>query len=415
MFMVQKDGSFTMNFKNQGRVRPRGEICMYTPTTTGGHALYAADLLSALVNANPCQTLEPSLFTCSDLSQRYRTGSYIIHDLLPPMRPVSDFKNPTLWSLYRQWYYFLRDRNFIEWITTSPQCCAVHFQEYTPWLAPAHFRRLKHAGLRLFYTVHGVYPNRYITGVPKAVFHKWCRDGWKQCDALFVHTEGLKSSLSQFMGGHHPPIFVTPPGISGNLAGRSGSTAYSPTDDPHRLLFFGVIRPTKGLHVLLEAMRELPECRLTIAGDFKEASYKKKILDQIAQLPKEQIHLIDRFVDDDEIPGIFALSGMLVMPYTFFYAQSGVLRLAMKFGLPVVASDIGGPGESIPEWGVGKCVIPDDPKSLAEGIREMMEYQRYQNAKSNIIRVRKKLIWENTARLTWQGYLSVLAPDFPEV
>jgi len=162
-------------------------------------------------------------------------------------------------------------------------------------------------------------------------------------------------------------------------------------------------------------MHELPECRLTIAGDFKEASYKKRILDQIAQLPKEQIHLIDRFVDDDEISGIFARSGMLVMPYTFFFAQSGVLLLAMKFGLPVVASDIGGPGESIPEWGVGKCVIPNDPKALAEGIRKMMEFQRYQNSKSNIKRAREKLIWDHTAELTWQVYLSVLTPIFHKV
>ena len=385
------------------------EICMVTPTTTGGHAIYTRDLLSALAVANPSRDLDVSLFTCSDLPARYRTGSYAIHDQLPPMRPVSDFRSATLWSLYRQWYLYLRERLFVRlMITASPHCRAVHFQEYTPWLMRTHFDRLKRAGFHIFYTVHGVYPNRYMDGVPKALFHKWCRDGWKQCDALFVHTEGLGRSLHSFLGEDHPPIFVTPHGASDSLACHERSAARILKSDPRRLLFFGVIRPTKGLHVLLQAMHELPECRLTIAGDFKEASYKIRILAEIARLPRGQVTLIDRFVDDDEIAGIFAPAGMLVLPYTFFFAQSGVLHLAINFGLPVVASDVGGPGESIRAWGAGTCVAPNDPKALAEGIRQMMEPKRYESAKAAAEIVRDTLKWEHTAQLTWQAYLSIL-------
>jgi glycosyltransferase involved in cell wall biosynthesis len=393
------------NYKYQSMKR---EICMVTPTTTGGHAIYTLDLLSALAAAHPCRELEVSLFTCSDLPARYRTGSYIIHDRLPPMRPVSDFRIPTLWSFYRQWYLYMRERLFVRLITASPHCRAIHFQEYTPWLMRTHFSRLKRAGFRLFYTVHGVYPNRYMDGVPKAVFHKWCRDGWKQCDALFVHTEGLGQSLRHFLGEDHPPVFITPPGVSDSLECREQSAMPVLKHDPRQLLFFGVIRPTKGLHVLLQAMHELPECHLTIAGDFKEASYKKKMLAEIARLPREQVNLIDRFVDDDEVAGIFALGGMLVLPYTFFFAQSGVLHLAMKFGMPVVASDVGGPGESIRDWGVGTCVAPNDPKALAEGIRRMIEPNRYESAKAAAEIVRYTLKWEHTAQLTWQAYHSIL-------
>ena len=89
-------------------------------TTTGGHAIYTLDLLSALASANPCGELEVSLFTCSDLPARYRTGSYAIHDRLPPMRPVGDFRNPTLWSFYRLWYLYIRERLFIRLITALP-------------------------------------------------------------------------------------------------------------------------------------------------------------------------------------------------------------------------------------------------------------------------------------------------------
>lgn len=386
----------------------RRELCMYTPTTTGGHALYALDLLSALADTDPGRELAVSLFTCSDLPSRYRPGSYAIHDSLPPMRPGSDFKAAAFRSLYRQWYFLNRERIFVRLVSASSQCRAVHFQEYTPWLMPGHFKKLKRAGIGLFFTVHGVYPNRYMDGVPKGVFHKWCRDGWKQCDALFVHTEGLGGMLHRFLGDPCPPIFVTPPGISHHLPQAKPTGESTPAADPHRLLFFGVIRPTKGLHVLLQAMRELPGYRLTIAGDFKEPAYKKRILAEIARLPKEQVCLIDRFVDDDEIPGIFARSGLLILPYTFFFAQSGVLRLAIKYGLPVMSSDVGGLGESIRSWRIGCCAAPDDPKSLAEGIRQMTEPARYQNARNAIEAVRNNLQWKNTAELTWRAYLSVL-------
>ena len=386
----------------------RQELCMYTPTTMGGHALYTLDLLSALVDTDPSRELAVSLFTCSDLPMRYRPGSYVIHDPLPPMRSRRDFKSSALWSFYRQWYFFIRERNFVRLVSASQQCLAVHFQEYTPWLMPGHFKRLKAAGKRLFCTVHGVYPNRYMDGVPKGVYHKWCRDGWKRCDALFVHTEGLGGTLRRFLGDPCPPIFVTPPGISENLPDEKRIGESMQAADPHRLLFFGVIRPTKGLHILLQSMRELPQCRLTIAGDFKEAAYKKRILAEIAQLPKEQVRLIDRFVDDDEIPGILAGSGLLILPYTFFFAQSGVLRLAIKYGLPVVASDVGGLGESIRAWNIGSCVMPDDPKALADCIRKMTEPERYKKALEAVAALPNRLQWRNTAEQTWRAYLSIL-------
>jgi glycosyltransferase involved in cell wall biosynthesis len=326
------------------------------------------------------------------------------------MRPAGDFPSPTLWSSYRQIYYYRRDRVFLEWVKNSPGCRAVHFQEYTYWLAPLHFPMLKRAGVRLFFTVHAVYPHRYMSGVPKAVFHKWCRDGWKQCDALFVHTEGLGRILRQFLRSEHPPILVTPSGIT-----ETPALSLSPFDadqvvDPRHLLFFGVIRPTKGLHVLLQAMHELRDCRLTIAGDFKEASYKKKILECIAQLPKDRVRLIDRFVDDTEIPGLFAQSGLVILPYTFFYGQSGVLRLAMKYGVPVVASEVGGSGESVRAWRVGESVPPCDPEALARAIRRVAEPQRYRAAKAAVERVRGDLTWARTAQLTWQAYGSILDP-----
>ena len=59
-------------------------------------------------------------------------------------------------------------------------------------------------------------------------------------------------------------------------------------------------------------------------------------------------------------------------------------------------------------WGVGTCVAHDDPKALAEGVRQMMEPKPYESAKAAVEIARDTLKWEHTAQLTWQAYLSIL-------
>jgi glycosyltransferase involved in cell wall biosynthesis len=302
-----------------------------------------------------------------------------------------------------------RDRLFVKWIMQSDRCRAVHFQEYTPWLAAAHCRKLRQSGLKLFFTVHGVYPNKYMSGVPKALFHRWWRDAWQQCDLLFVHTEGLGRALRNYLGSESPPIHVTPAGIPKMLGDVPRDPGSHRAANRKHLLFFGVVRPTKGLHILLEAMRDLPGYRLTVAGDFKEASYKRGILEQMAALPKDRVRLIDRFVDDEEVPALFSGNGLVILPYTFFYAQSGVLRLALKYGVPVVASDVGGLSETVQAWGVGECVPPGDAGALRESIRRMVEPRRHEAAMAAIEKIRQELTWQKTAELTWHAYRSVLA------
>ena len=129
-------------------------------------------------------------------------------------------------------------------------------------------------------------------------------------------------------------------------------------------------------------MLDCPEARSLIHwGDFKEASYKKKMLAEIARLPREQVNLIDRFVDDDEscrhlCPGRDA--GVAL--YLFLCSKRRIAPATKR--LPVVAFDGGDPGESIRDWGMGPCVAPNDPKALAAGIRRMMESKRYESAKA---------------------------------
>jgi glycosyltransferase involved in cell wall biosynthesis len=224
------------------------------------------------------------------------------------------------------------------------------------------------------------------------------------CDALFVHSEDLQNSLSALLGPGHPPIFVTPHGVwSVPTNGTAGNDEHF---GRRHLLYFGVVRRYKGVDVLLRAMKLLPDCTLTIAGAPEERSYQEQIRRLTAQLPPEQVDLIEGYVEQDRLTKLFGKSSLVVLPYRFFAAQSGVLHDALAYGLPVVVTDVGALGESVQRWGIGQVVPPNDATALARAIREMLTPGRYAEAKEAVHHVRADLSWTRTAEATVEGYRS---------
>jgi glycosyltransferase involved in cell wall biosynthesis len=366
-------------------------------------------MLSAIREAGRKQDVRVSLITSRNLDPAYRTGLYPIHDVLPPLRHRATYRTPLHWGLSRVAYYLKRESAFLRWVESNP-CEGVHFQEYAPWLAPRHFRRLRAQGKSLFFTVHNIHPHKYLPGVPETVYHAWSRAAWRSCNALFVHTEDLRESLSAFLGKGHPPIFVVPHGVW-SVGGDAGAEAGVEESTRRRLLFFGVVRPNKGLHVLLRAMEELDDCTLTVAGAPENPRYQEQVRTLAARLPEGRVKLIERFVEDEEVAGLFGRHGLLILPYTSFASQSGALHDALAYGLPVVATDVGALGGSVRRWGVGRVAPPDDPAALAGAIQEMLEPRHYREAISAVDRAKRDLSWTRAAEITVEAYLSARSRD----
>src|SRR5262249_35499355 len=160
------------------------------------------------------------------------------------------------------------------------------------------------------------------------------------CDALLVHSAGLRETLAEFLGPGHPPIHVTAHGVWRNHEPAPPAAPEAAAGRP-RLLFFGTIRPNKGLHVLLRALESLPNCDLTVAGEADEAGYHEQVRKLAARFPAGRIEMLDHYVAEGELPALFERSHLVVLPYTFFASQSGVLHQALAFGRPVVATDVG--------------------------------------------------------------------------
>lgn len=159
------------------------------------------------------------------------------------------------------------------------------------------------------------------------------------------------------------------------------------------LLYFGVIRPFKGVEDLIEAFEiigvgELSRFWLTVVGETWEGWDLPNRL--IASSPYGgRITFINRYVTDAEASGYFAGANLVVLPY-HRSSSSGPLQIAMAKGLPVVVTRVGGLVEATAFYGGAVLVEPADPASLAEGIERGANLvgQRFNGANS----------WDETAR-----------------
>ena len=380
-------------------------VCMYTPSAHGGHARYTHELLSALGPAGRDRAVRVSLVTSRTLAPEFRDTPYPVYDILPPIKPRHGQR--AFWRYpYLLVHLTRRERAFLTWIRTTAPCTGVQVQELAPWLAPRQFRALRRSGLGVFATVHNVRPHHYPRGVPAALYDAWHRAAWRQCHALFVHTDRLRQSLAAFLGPDHPPIVVAPHGLW-----RTPNSVVLLDDETRRqrqsLLFFGVVRPNKGLHVLLAAMQRLPGHRLVVAGEWRDRGYGDRVRALLRDIPPDRVTIVDRYVSEDEKAVLYRDASLAILPYTTFDAQSGVLHDALAYGLPVVASDVGALGESVRRWGVGEVVPPADPAALAAAIARLSAHRPFHRACQAIGRVRADLSWSRAAELTIEAYRSL--------
>lgn len=140
-----------------------------------------------------------------------------------------------------------------------------------------------------------------------------------------------------------------------------------PPPSGRTLLFFGLIRPYKGLDVLLRAFREVPDARLVVAGD---------PVGPFERIDDPRIEWRLGFLADDDVPGLLAGATAVVLPYLDVgqVDSSGVLALALGHGRPLVVSDVGALGEVVADFGAGLLVPPGDAAALAAACREVLRH-----------------------------------------
>lgn len=204
------------------------------------------------------------------------------------------------------------------------------------------------------FTAHDVLPQRTADKV----------DLWRRVfgtvDRVVVHGAGAVEQLAELGVDRAKIVRIPHPVFSParDIAPPQGST----------LLFFGLIRRSKGLDLLIRALpavaREVPEVQLVVAGDpIEPAEPFQELARELGVADRVDWRL--RFLGDGEIADVMEEAAVVVLPYRQI-ESSGVLATALGYGRAVVVTDVGSLGDTVREHGAGAVVAPEDPGALAE-------------------------------------------------
>ena len=175
---------------------------------------------------------------------------------------------------------------------------------------------------------------------------------------------------------HYPGerIAVLPLGPFG-FSDSVGSPRRFPRDRPFRFIFFGRLLAYKGLALLIEAFQLLTANRgdveLAIVGNGDLGPHRESL----AATPR--LTVINRWIDDDEIPGFFADADALVAPYTES-SQSAAVAAALGCGLPAVVTPVGGLAEQVEPGTTGIIATETTAASVAAAMEEILDATLYE-------------------------------------
>jgi glycosyltransferase involved in cell wall biosynthesis len=280
----------------------------------------------------------------------------------------------------------------------------------------------KMMGKKIALTVHNVNQARRDSN-DSLLNHLTLGIQYRLADHLFVHTEKMKSELLDDFAVRGPAVTVIPFGINNavpdtDLSSDGAKRLLGIKDSEKAILFFGRLRPYKGLEHLLAAYRQLVanhlDYRLIIAGEPKKGS--ESYLNEIQQMiggidSREQIICKFQFIPDQDTELYLKAADVLVLPYKEIF-QSGVLFLAQSFGLPVVAADVGSFKEEIVGGKTGFLFNPGDAEDLANAIERYFTSDLYRNLKNRRQEIRdfanKRHSWDVVGEMTQSVYAELL-------
>ena len=247
---------------------------------------------------------------------------------------------------------------------------------------------LKAAGKRIVYTAHDVLPHeRYESDIVHSV---WL---YRHADAVIVHGQALKQTLLEMSGIDPAKVHVMPHGnfhpiadfymqaVDGqeNWDRTRARDLFGLAPEDRVVLFFGFIRPYKGLDTLIEACRMIwnqengGNLRLLIAGrtiaDFWSShDYAKKI--KSAGLEAQTMYAI-QYIPMEDVARYFLAADVVALPYKSG-SQSGIVQMASAYSKPVVVTNVGSISEVVEQGVTGAIVPPDNPAAFAEALMPLL-------------------------------------------
>jgi glycosyltransferase involved in cell wall biosynthesis len=272
----------------------------------------------------------------------------------------------------------------------------VHFQ----WLAVQPLDRFLLPRRPLVLTSHDLLPRE-----PRPFQLGAQRRLYDAVDAVVAHSEYGRARLVDDLGVSADRVRVIHHGAFDFLRTLSPSELPAELGEPRGpvVLFFGLLRPYKGVDVLLRAWRSVAPG----PGELWIVGRPRMRVDGLRADSGPGVKWVPRFVSDPELAACFRRADIVVLPYlrTERLDFSGVLATALAFGKPIVLSDVGGFSE-VADAGAARLVPPGDPDALAEALFELLSDSNRREALARGAReaAQGPYSWERTAELTMTLY-----------
>jgi glycosyltransferase involved in cell wall biosynthesis len=245
--------------------------------------------------------------------------------------------------------------------------------------------------------------------------YRWIEQQYLQTvDGFIYNSQTTRASVEVLLEKLQPAVVVYPAAnhlpIPGSLLLHKMIIERASATEPFHVLFIGNIIPRKGLHTLLTALAQLPRAtwQLTVVGNLTiDPAYVARIRRQIEVDKLADVVHLTGSLPDQALLEYLKTSHVLAMPS---YEGFGIVYLeAMSYGLPVIASTAGAAHEIIKHGQEGFLVDPNEPKILAQHIRELQQNRALLLTMSQAARARFEV------HPTWQASAACIVSWLHEV
>lgn len=266
--------------------------------------------------------------------------------------------------------------------------------------AVARYARRLAPAMRVAFLCHNVVPHerapfaRALTRWALAPGHAYVAHARPQAEALGALLPGAEVRV------YPHPLYDMFAGAEGPSPAEARAALGLPAGAPVAL-FFGFVRPYKGLDDLLAALARARaqglDLHLVVAGEFWDDVARCRA--RAADLGvAEATVIIDRYIPNEEVPRYYAAADVVVLPYREA-TQSGIAAMAYGFGRPVIATTAGGLADAVIDGVTGLLVPPADPEALAAALVRFFREGWGARLAGGVAKHRAEISWEGLVRV----------------
>ena len=196
---------------------------------------------------------------------------------------------------------------------------------------------------------------------------QWILDfGAFRARTVIVHAPQVKEKLLRRLSIRNEDVHVIPHVLLGEDEEQGRAN-----EDEALVLFFGRIWEYKGLEYLIRAepliSARVPAAKIVIAGTGENFDRYRRMM-----VNRERFVILNEYISDERRADLFRRAAVVALPY-IEASQSGVIPLAYRFGIPVVATTVGGLPAMVEDGRTGYLVPPRDKTALADAIVRLLQ------------------------------------------